>query len=328
MQTPLRFLSRQDVRQALPMAQAIEVMRESFTLLYQQQAKLPPRMEMSLEDANADILLMPVYAADYQQAGLKVANVFRDNPAKKLPLIQGLMLLIDTQTGQPCAMMDSAYLTALRTAAGSALATDLLAHPEAKTLALFGTGATAITHLEALCSVRNIEKVYVYGRSLEKATYFAQTQAAKCTSSLIPTSDQTLLSSADIICTTTSATMPLFEAKFVMEGTHIVAIGSYKPQVREIPGELVAKSKIVVDDKAACLKEAGDILIPLQEGVITMTDIVGELGEVLVNSLAIRKDRKDITFYKSVGVGIQDLTAAHYILKKAEELNLGILLNL
>ena len=328
MNIPIRFLSRQDVRAALPMAQAIEAMRESFTLLYKQQAQVPARMEMALEDANADVLIMPVYMPGYQQMGLKIASVFRDNPAQNLPLTQGLMVLVNTQNGQAEAIMDATYLTAMRTAAGSALATDILANKEAKTLAIFGTGANAATHLEALTVVRDIEKVYVFGRSSEKAQAFVEAQKAGCKAELVATSDPTVLQQADIICTTTSAPTPVFEAKHVKPGVHVVAIGTYKPHLREIPGELVAQSKIVVDTRTACLKEAGDILIPLQEGLISETDILGELGEVVVENMPVRQTKEDITFYKSVGVGTQDLTAAHYILQKAEELNIGTLLNL
>mgnify|MGYP001033028378 CR=1 FL=1 len=328
MNIKLRVLSRQEVKQALPMSQAIKAMRESFVLLHQQKAQLPARMEMSLEDANADLLFMPSYVSDYAQAGLKIANVFRDNPAKGLPLIQGMMLLIDTQTGQPCALMDSTYLTALRTAAASALATDILANKSAKTLALFGTGATAITHLEAITSIRELEKVWVYGRSLSDAQEFVTQQQPNYSIQLIATDDLDLLSQTQIICTTTSAQEPLFAAKQVSSGTHITAIGSYKPHWREIPGELVARSKIVVDSKEACMQEAGDILMPLQQGVIQPTDVLAELGEVLVNKLVIRDSPEDITFYKSVGVGVQDLTAAHHIYQKAQEMGLGQLLSL
>lgn len=328
MNIPIRFLSRQDVQTALPMAQAIEAMRESFTMLYKQQAQVPARMEMALEDANADVLTMPVYASGYQQMGLKIATVFRNNPAQNLPLTQGLMLLLNTQNGQPQAIMDSTYLTAMRTAAGSALATDVLANKDAKILVLFGTGANTVTHLAALCEIRNIEKAYIFGRSPEKAQAFVETHKNNCQTELVAASNPTVLQQADIICTTTSASTPLFEAKHVKPGTHIVAMGTYKPHLREIPGELVAQSKIVVDNKAACMKEAGDILMPLEEGLISVTDILGELGEVLVENMNIRQSAEDITFYKSVGVGTQDLTAAHYILQKAEELNLGTLLNL
>ncbi|EAY30034.1 ornithine cyclodeaminase family protein [Microscilla marina] len=322
----IRILSRHDVQTALPMADAIKAMRESFTWLYQQRAQLPPRTEMAIKDANADVLMMPVYIPDYQQMGLKIANVFRENPAQNLPLIQGLMLLINTQNGQAEAIMDSTYLTAMRTAAGSALATDVLANPDAQTLAIFGTGANAITHLEALCLVRDINKVYIFGRSLAKAQAFVQAQQAHCSALLEATDDLAALAEASIVCTTTSASTPLFDANYIQPGTHINAIGTYKPHLREVPGKLVAKSRIVVDYREACLKEAGDILMPLQEGLIDEQDVLAELGEVLTTGLTIRKSAQDITFYKSVGVGTQDLTAAHYILQKANELNLGTLL--
>ncbi|OJJ19579.1 hypothetical protein BKI52_22490 [marine bacterium AO1-C] len=328
MNIELRVLSRQDVKQALPMQEAIQAMRESFTLLYQQKAQLPTRMEMPLEDVNADLLFMPSYVSDYQQAGLKIANVFRDNPAQGFPLIQGMMLLIDTQNGQPCALMDSTYLTALRTAAGSALATDLLANKEAKTLALFGTGANAITHLEAMTSIRDIEKVWVYGRTLDKAQAFVDEHQPHYSISLVATDTLSDLAQAHIICTTTSASTPLFEAQQVAAGTHITAIGSYKPHWREIPGRLVAQSKIVVDSHEACLSEAGDILMPIKEGLMNEKHILGELGEVIVDKKAIRTSAEDITFYKSVGVGVQDLTAAHYIYQKAQQLGLGKLISI
>ncbi|HAS43686.1 MAG TPA: ornithine cyclodeaminase family protein [Microscillaceae bacterium] len=328
MNIELRVLSRQDVKQALPMQEAIAAMRASFTLLYQQKAQLPARMEMPLAEDNADLLFMPSYVSEYHQAGLKIANVFRNNPAKGLPLIQGLMLLIDTQTGQPCALMDSTYLTALRTAAGSALATDLLANKEAKTLALFGTGANTITHLEAMNEIRALEKVWIYGRTLAKAQAFVQEYQSHYSMPLMATDDLGKLAQAHLICTTTSAENPLFETQQIAPGTHITAIGSYKPHWREVPGKLVAESKIVVDSREACLSEAGDILLPIQEGLMSEQHILGELGEVIVKQMKVRTSTEDITFYKSVGVGVQDLTAAHYIYQKAQRLGLGQLMNI
>jgi ornithine cyclodeaminase/alanine dehydrogenase-like protein (mu-crystallin family) len=322
----IRILSRHDVKVALPMKEAIEAMRESFRWLYQQRAQLPARMEMHLAEANADVLMMPVFMPDYQQMGLKIDNVFRDNPAQNMQLIQGLMLLVNTQNGQAEAMMDSTYLTAMRTAAGSALATDVLANAEAHTLAIFGTGANALTHLEALCLVRPIEQVYIYGSSLAKAEAFVAAQQPNYSATLIATDDKALLANSQIICTTTSSPTPLFESTQVAVGTHIVAIGTYKPHLHEVPSGLVARSKIVVDERNACMQEAGDILIPLRAGLISEKDVLAELGEILTKGLTIRESAQDITFYKSVGVGTQDLTAAHYILQKANTLGLGTVL--
>ncbi|RMF64616.1 MAG: ornithine cyclodeaminase family protein [Calditrichaeota bacterium] len=188
---------------------------------------------------------------------------------------------------------------------------------------IFGAGIQARSQLQAVCAVRNIRRAYVFGRTPENTATFAQEMSESLRIPVSPVRGFEVLREADIICTATSATEPLFSHADVPAGVHINAIGSYQPDVREIPGETVLAAKVVVDQRAACLSEAGDLLIPLNAGHLDENHIYAEIGEIAAGQKPGRQQGDEITLFKSVGNAVQDLAAAGEILKNAGKLGLG-----
>ena len=271
---------------------------------------------------------MPVYIPDLEQVGLKFLSLFGDNPQQGLPTIQAIVVVMDATNGIPLALMDGAVLTALRTGAGSGAATDVLARRDARVAAIFGAGVQGRTQLEALCAVRDIEYAYIFDADLQRAECFAKEMSAYLRRSVYVPASQDILSQADIICTATTSATPVFDDTHLKPGVHINAIGSYKPHIREIPGETVARARVVVDHRSSCLEEAGDLLIPMQEGLFNEDHLYAEVGELVRDEKPGRTSDEEITIFKSVGNAVQDLTAASYVLKEAERLNLGTIVAL
>ncbi len=324
----LRILSAADVRRAVTMAEAIGAVREAYIQLSAGQAVVPLRTPVPVEKRDGVTLFMPAYLASSDAMAAKIVSVFPGNLEKGLPLIHAVVIVVDAETGRPLALMDGTYLTALRTGAASGVATDLLARPDARVAAIFGAGAQARTQLEAVCTVRNIERAWVYDLSPDAAAAYAREMKGR--GAPIPAdvrvadSPAQAVSQADVICTATTSSTPVFSDADLKPGVHINGIGAYTPEMQEIPAETVARAQVVVDSRAASLAEAGDLIIPLREGRITQDDIHGELGEVAAGNVPGRGSAKDVTFFKSVGVAVQDVAVASLILRRAAELGLGL----
>ncbi|HUT37569.1 MAG TPA: ornithine cyclodeaminase family protein [Planctomycetota bacterium] len=320
----LRFLSASDVVQALPMSEAIEAMKHAFRLLAAGQVVMPPRTHIEAAEPPGDALVMPSYVPADEAMGIKVVTVYRGNRASGLPVIQALMLVLDAATGSPVAVMDGTSLTAIRTGAASGAATDLLANPDASTVAIFGSGPQARTQLEAVCTVRSIRRARVLDPDAARAAAFALEMAERLGVPIEPVpSSANALAEADIVCTATTSTVPVFADAELAPGAHINAIGSYKPAVREIPGETVRRARVVVDHRPAALAEAGDLLIPMVEGLIGREHIWAELGEILAGTRPGRQSPGQVTLFKSVGLAVQDLCAARRVLANARLRGLG-----
>ncbi|MEJ0055779.1 MAG: hypothetical protein WDN75_09085 [Bacteroidota bacterium] len=240
--------------------------------------------------------------------------MFDKNAARKLPVIQGEMIVMDGTTGSPLAMIEAEYLTALRTGAASGLATDLLARKNIEVLAIFGTGIQAETQLEGVLSVRDIKEVIIFGRDLKKTRSFCRRMKERFKVNIVPSESFDELREADVICTATTCTEPLFQLHQLKNGVHINGIGSYKPTMQEIPGDVIKKALLVVDHRGAALTEPGDIVIPIKRKLITKEHIHAELGEIVAGSKKGRTSQDQITVFKSVGNAIQDLAIAHYML--------------
>ena len=317
-------LSQEDVHRALPMRQAIEAMKSAFAQLSSGQADAPLRTALDVARHDGVTLFMPGYLADDDQMALKIVSVFTDNPAKGLPLIHALVVVVDATTGAPAAVMDGTYLTALRTGAASGAATDLLARQDSRTAAIFGAGAQGRTQLEAICAVRPIEKAWVY----DLATVQAEAYAAEMSERLslpvhVAETPAEAVRRADVICTATTSCEPVFDDGDVRPGAHINAVGAYTPQMQEIPAETVLRAKVVIDHHEASLAEAGDLLIPLQQGLMTEEHIYAELGEIAAGRKPGRETEEEITLFKSVGVAVQDVAAAGAVLEAAQRRGLG-----
>jgi len=295
------------------MKQAIALMREAFVQLSSRSAIIPVRTVIPTSN-DGRVLFMPSYSPSFNLAGVKMVSVFNKNAKEDLPVIQGNMLIMDGMNGSPIALVEAEYLTALRTGAASGLATDLLAPKEAAVLAIFGTGAQAETQLEGILSVRTIQKVIVFGSTSEKANAFCNKMSGKFSIDMQPATTADQLIQADIICTATSSSTPVFESQHVNAGTHINGIGSFTATMQEIPSEVVKKSWLVVDQYETALKEAGDIIIPIQSGLIDENHLRAELGEIILGRNAGRTLKDQITVFKSVGNAIQDLAIVRFLL--------------
>ncbi|MCX6876546.1 MAG: ornithine cyclodeaminase [Verrucomicrobia bacterium] len=320
----LRFLSAADVRRALPMPEAITVMKAAFRELSENRAVVPLRTHVPMPEHRGDVLVMPAYSPGTARFGLKVITLFENNPALKLPFIQAMVMVFDTATGSPVAIMEGTSLTAIRSGAASGAATDFLACKDARKVAIFGAGIQARTQLEAVCAVRTIREASVFDHDRARAAAFAReaTAAFGITVSVAPSS-AAALDGAAVVCTATTSATPVFADHEVAPGTHINAIGSYKPHMREIPPETVVRALVVVDQHAAAWEEAGDLILPLHAGLIQADHVHAELGEIAAGSKPGRTHRDTVTFFKSVGIAIQDLAAASCVLANARTLGLG-----
>jgi alanine dehydrogenase len=324
----LRILSGADVRRAVTMAEAIEAVRQAYIQLSTGQAVVPLRTPVEVERRDGVTLFMPAYLAGSDAMAAKIVSVFPENTKRGLPLIHAVVIVVDAETGRPVALMDGTYLTALRTGAASGVATDLLARPDARIAAIFGAGAQARTQLEAVCTVRPIEWVWVYDTSREAAAAYAEEMRGR--GEPIPAdisvahSPAQAVRDADVICTATTSSTPVFSDADLRPGVHVNGIGAYTPEMQEIPAETVAQARIVVDSRSASLAEAGDLIIPLRSGLITDDSVYAEIGEVAAGRLSGRQSAEEVTFFKSVGVAVQDVAVADLILRRAEALGLGI----
>jgi alanine dehydrogenase len=322
----MRIISRKDVENSLTMHEAIEVVRQAFIELSNGTATVPPRIHLSIEKENATTLVMPAYLSETNALACKIVSVFPHNSVKNLPVIYGLVTLFDAETGKPLAIIEGASLTALRTGAASGLATDLLARKDAKTLAVFGAGRQSKTQIEALCAVREIERIFVFSRRIEQAKKFiAEMQTTVNAEFILADSSQKAVNQADIICAATTSQKPVFDGNDLRNGTHINGIGSFTPQMQEIDFTTLKKcSKIVVDSQANCLKEAGDLVQAIEQKVISETDIYAEIGEIAAGLKKGRENENEITFFKSVGNAVQDVAVSQEIYKAANRAKIGI----
>ncbi|UCE42115.1 MAG: hypothetical protein JSV17_03840 [Candidatus Aminicenantes bacterium] len=328
----IKILSRNDVQQSATMPQAIDVVKQAFISLSQNKAILPLRTQVPVKEHQGITLFMPAYLPKSGSLGAKIVSVFPQNVKNDRPTIHAIVIICDAKTGQPSAVMDGTYLTALRTGAASGVATDFLARKGARTAAIIGAGIQGRTQLEAISCVRDIQKVLVYDKSPQVAEAFATEMQNK--GKPIPgdisavTSPKKAVSEADVICVATTSSKPVFDDAHLKSGVHINGIGSYTPEMQEIPEKTVLRARVVVDSVTASLEEVGDIIIPLRKGLINQSHIQGELGHVASGFLTIRQSEEDITFFKSVGLAIQDMAVAKLALQRAEDLRLGMDLDL
>jgi ornithine cyclodeaminase len=327
----IRILSAQDVRQALPMAEAITGMKQAFAQLSTGQAVVPLRGRVDVAPQQGTTLVMPAYLAQSGDLAVKVVSVFPQNSERHEPIIYAAVLVLDAETGRPLALMEGGALTAIRTGAGSGAATDLLARPDASVVAILGSGVQARTQLEAVCTVRKIREVRVYSPTHEHAVAFAREMRGH---GPIPglirimSNVETAVRGADIICAATSSSKPVCKSQDISPGTHINGVGSYTPAMQEIDAETVKRALVVVDSREAAWEEAGDLIVPLQAGLITEAHIHAELGEIAAGLKPGRTSPEQITFFKSVGVAVQDTISGRIALENAVEHDLGTEVNL
>ncbi len=302
----LPVIGGEELRRALPMGEAVEALERAFA------RGLPPApLRSHLETPAGSLLSMP--AAGEAGVGVKLVTVSPGNPARGLPLIHALYVLFDAESQAPVALLDGAALTALRTGAVSGLATRHLARPEASRLVVFGAGVQARAHVEAMRAVRPVERVVVVSRTVERAEALVAEVRASGLAAEVGSPEA--VGEADLICTCTTSPTPVLDGALLPPGVHVNAVGAYTPETRELDDEAVRRARVVVEDRAVALAEAGDLLIPMRAGAIPRDHVVADLAEV-VRGATVRRSPDEITVFKSVGMAPEDLAVAAAALER------------
>jgi len=324
---PLLYLDRRDVESLLPMEEAIERMAAAFGALARGDAVQPLRSALWAGDRRGLLGTMPAHLdlpGGERLTGAKVVSVFPGNHAAGLETHLGFVLLFEAERGLPLAVVDAAAITAIRTAAVSGLATRLLARADAADLAILGSGVQARTHLAALCAVRPVARVRVWSRDPESARRFAAAASAEHGIAVeAVASAEATVAGADLVVTATAARQPVLEGAWLAPGAHVNAVGSCTPDARELDGAAVARARLFVDSRESALAEAGDLLLAIAEGAVGEDHIQGELADLVIGRQAGRGGEDEITLFESLGLGIEDLAAAHHVYVQALALEMG-----
>jgi ornithine cyclodeaminase len=314
----VRVIDEHDVRRLLPMAECIDLMADALGALARGEVHNPLRPVVRPPGHPSLMGLMPAHrGGDAPLWSLKALTIVPGNSSRGLDSHQGFVALFDGDTGSPSAILNAGGITAVRTAAVSGLATRLLAHADVKTLAILGTGTQGRSHLEAMRAVRDFERIVVWsasGRPLEGAESVGSAEEA--------------VRDADVICTVTALAEPIVQREWLKPGVHINAVGSSIPSTRELDSATVRDAALFVDARESTLNESGDFLIPQKEGVIGPDHIRAELGELVIGAAEGRRSDDEITLFKSLGLAVEDLAAAEYVLGRAAAENAGAVVSL
>ncbi len=326
------ILTAADVRKALPMRETIEAMKRAYASLSDGKAEMPLRTRLPVPKHDAATLFMPAFVQT--EAGdalaVKIVSLFPANPQRGLAFIQAAVLVLESDSGRPLALLEGSTLTARRTGAASGAAIDLLARLDSHVLAIIGAGGQARSQMEAACSVRKIEKVWVFDAAIERAEALASEMAGQGNIPKevhVAQTSRQAVQEADIICTATTSKTPVFEDGALKAGVHICAIGSYLPEMQEIPAETMARARVVVDSRLAALAESGDLIQPIRAGLFGEDHIHAELGEIALGRKTGRQSPDQITVFKSVGLAVQDAMAAQLALQNADKMGIGQMAN-
>jgi ornithine cyclodeaminase/alanine dehydrogenase-like protein (mu-crystallin family) len=311
---PPKYFPAEDIRRTVAMADAIKVVREALADLSTGRALVPPRTSLEAPGTRTTALVMPACLPRTERIGVKLISLCEDNPARGLPLAQAVTIVMDAKDGTPLAVIDAGYLTAVRTGAASGVATDALARRDARVAAIFGAGVQGRAQLEAIAVVRALRKAFVFDVDAAAAAAFAKEMTARLGLEVEPAASPAALREADIVSTATTSATPVFADGDLKNGVHINAIGSYKPHVREVPGETVRRAAVFVDDRRSALEEAGDLIIPIREGLIDEGHVRAEIGQVLAGLKPGRRAGDEITLFKSVGNAVLDLAVAGLVI--------------
>jgi ornithine cyclodeaminase len=325
---PMLILTAEDVRKALPMKEAIDATKLAYASLSNETAVVPLRTRIAIPGSEALSLFMPAFVGAREGVALavKVVSLFPANPARGLPYIQAAVLVLDPETGRALALLEGSSLTAIRTGAAGGAAVDLLARKDSTVAAIFGAGAQGRTQLEAVCVVRPIQTAYIFDTSPQRAAAFVEEMKGRAgipRDVRVAAGARQAVERADVVCTATTSLKPVFEDQHIRAGTHISAVGSYTPQMQEVPSETVQRARVFVDSRSAALEEAGDLIQPIRGGLFDESHIYGELGQVVVGNLPGRQSDAEVTYFKSVGIAVQDVMAAQVALNNARKMNIG-----
>jgi len=319
----LRVIGADQVIELLPMAECIELMDGAMRAASSGDAVMPLRAKMDLP-VEGMLGWMPGYMAEPEVFGMKLVAVFEKNFAAGMHSHNGVVVLFESGHGRPVAVVDAAEITAIRTAAASALATRLLAREDATTLTIMGYGAQGRQHLESMLCVRDFGDIRIWGRDASRAQTFADEMGSRFGVEIRPLTDaRESVAGADVICTVTGSPEPILAGDWLEAGQHINAVGTSFPGLRELDTSAVARSRMFVDLREGAIAQAGEFQMARDEGAIDESHILGEIGEVALGRVRGRTGPEDITLYKSLGLVVQDLASAYYVARKASEKNIG-----
>lgn len=314
----MRYIDAQEQAQLLNMEEIVEAVADSLKAYSEGETDTPLRYSLPFNEANR-YLVMPALSDTLKVAGVKTVTVAPNNSEIGKPTIVGSVTLSDYETGETLAVVEGSYLTKIRTGAISGVATKYLAREQAKTLCVIGTGDQAEGLIEAVLAVRDIERIQFYNRTYDKALKFSKDveHQHRDLELYVYEDVESAMTDADIIVTATNATTPVFQ-KHLSPGVHVNAVGSFKPDMQELPSQAIAESdKVVVEAHEAAMAETGDLINPVNEGVFAKDGLHGELGHIVAGKLAGRLSDEEITIFKSVGVAIVDIVVANYFYQKA-----------
>ena len=326
----IKVINKAIIDDVYTMLDAIQANKEALAIYSRNGSIIPLRTNIDVTAFEGQSLYMPGYAADAHALGVKIVSVYPNNIAKGIPSVPSTMVLIDDETGQVIALLDGTYLTQVRTGAVAGAATDLLARQDSKVFTIFGAGGQAESQVDAVLAVRDIEQVYVCDLDEARREAFAAHIAEKHhVKAEAAASAEDAVRQSDIITCVTTTRRPLFDASWLKAGAHVNGIGSYTPEMQEIPAEAILNADgVYVDTFDGVLNEAGDFIKPISEGMFTNKIITGELGDVVNGTVVGRKDASQITVFKSTGSAVMDVVNARRIYEKALAHNAGDSINL
>jgi alanine dehydrogenase len=310
------ILDKKDLETLLTIEEVLEALETGFRELKEGRCVVPVRFHLGIEEFQGQFLFMPAYLSGLKQSGTKIVSVFPQNTLKRKPTIFAAYLLSDPTSGELLALVEGATLTGIRTGGASALATRYLSREDPRVLGVIGTGFQATFQVRAIRAVRPIEEVWAYDIDSMKLDGFCKNLV-----SFIPVrpsmNPAEVVKKADILVTSTTSNSPVFSGNDLRPGTHINAIGAFRPTMREVDEETILKATIVMDTYEGCLSEAGDLLIPIQEGKLKREAIHGDLAEIITGRKRGRRSPEEITLFKSVGFAMEDVVVAHRAYEKA-----------
>jgi ornithine cyclodeaminase/alanine dehydrogenase len=319
------ILSHSDLERIVSMKETIDALERAFRELVNRTARLPIRTALSVPEARGWVGIMPAYLGGMRSLSTKIVTVYDENLAKGLPTTMATIILNDPETGKVLAVMEGGFVTAMRTGGVGGLAAKYLSRKNSRTVGIFGAGVQARSQLIALKEVRDIRDVYVYDPVLERARSFGVKMGREVGIPIhVSAKSADLVKKSDIIVTVSTSKIPVFDGRLLRPGTHLNVFGSFKPTDREVDDEAVKRSTVIVDLREAALQEAGDLIVPLKAGIITEHHIRAELGEIITKSKPGRISERDITLFKSVGLGIQDCAIACLAYKNARKQRVGL----
>jgi alanine dehydrogenase len=323
------LLSEKDVRAVLSMDDLIDTMASALVQFSTGKVRQPLRSVVAVESKPAGggggfYGVMPAFIPQPAALGTKLVTIYESNAARALPTHLATIVLLDPETGELLAILDGRYITEARTAAVSAVSARHLARPDARVLAIVGSGVQARSHIEALIRVQRFEEIRVWGRDPARLFSLVEEMLPRVGTRLVPVETvREAVRDAAVVALVTAARQPIVRREWIAPGAHICAVGACRPDQREMDTALVRDARVFVDSRTGALAEAGDVVIPIEEGAFAESHIVAELGEVVAGRVPGRRNDEEITIFKSLGMAVEDVAAARLAWERASERGLG-----